>query len=71
MQTKLGVTEDQITRAYLDGELVELEVAIRSGFNGDSVLTARFLDSLAASTLGSATRPRWRTHQMMFTKQLP
>jgi hypothetical protein len=72
MQEKLGVTEDQITRAYLDGEVSQLEAAIRQGFNGDSVLTARFLDTLAVldysvsnpSALADATK-------MLFTKQLP
>jgi hypothetical protein len=72
MQEKLGVTEDMITRAYLDGEVSQLEAAVRRGFDGDSVLTARFLDTLASldypvsnpSALAEAI-------SMMYTKQLP
>ena len=72
MLSHLGVTEDQITRAYLDGEVSELEEAIKRGFNGDAAVTAWFIDSLAKvdyrvsnpAALHEATT-------MMYTKQIP
>ncbi len=72
MLSHLGVTEDQITRAYLDGEVSELEEAIKRGFNGDAAVTAWFIDSLAKVDY-RVTNPA-ALHEattMMYTKQIP
>jgi hypothetical protein len=72
MLEKLGVTEDQITRAYLDGEIAELEAAIKRGFNGDAALTDWFIDALSKVDYSVSTPSKLaEALQIMYTKQIP
>ena len=72
METTLGVTEDQIAAAYLDGDLDDLAAAIKRGFNGDETLTAWFIDALSKVDRGVGNRATLgEVRRMMYTKRLP
>ena len=72
METTLGVTEDQIAAAYLDGDLDDLAAAIKRGFNGDETLTAWFIDALSKVDRGVGNRATLgEVRRMMYTERLP
>jgi hypothetical protein len=72
LSSRLGISEERLTRAYLDGDIEGLTRAIQQGLGGDGALTGAFLGALRNVGTNADNHQALRDAvRIMMTRRMP